>query len=101
MSWWDFSTFAKKPVISFEVKALYSPPTLSNVSAIFKVFCLFLVPLKNICSKKWDMPLMLFASYLDPVPTNIKKVTLLAFFMGTEITLSPFLSVVFLYKFIF
>jgi len=46
------STFAQKPVTSFEVKALYSPPTISNVSEIFKVFGRFLVPLKNMCSKK-------------------------------------------------
>ena len=65
-------------------------------SEIFKVLGLFLVPLKNMCSKKCEIPLISFVSYFDPVPTNIKTVTLLAFLIGIVNNLKLLSSVVFL-----
>src|SRR3989344_7828958 len=72
------------------------PPTLSKVSAIVILSGFFLVPLKNMCSRKCEMPLVSFVSYFEPVPTNAKTVTACVLFCGTVIILKTFLSVVFL-----
>src|SRR3989338_1643944 len=54
-----------------------------------------LVPLKNICSKKCESPLVFFVSYFDPVPINAKTVTVLVSLWGTVMTRKPLGRVVF------
>src|SRR3989338_2236915 len=50
----------------------------------------FAVPLKHICSRKCEMPLMFFVSYLLPASTNAITVTVALSFIGTTINRNPF-----------
>src|SRR3990167_447831 len=56
---------------------------------------LFLVPLKNICSRKWEMPLVDFFSYLEPAPHKTMAVTDLTAGRGDRIIRRPFSKVIF------
>src|SRR3989344_6362791 len=57
----------------------------------------FLVPLTFMYTKKWEMPLISFDSYLEPVATKTRTVAVLVSAIGTVKILNPFGNVVFLY----
>ena len=68
----------------------------SSSSEITSVFGLFSVPLKSICSMKWESPASLSLSYLEPTPTMTVTVTVLVPFIGMVMIRRPFFNVVFL-----
>ena len=84
----------KFPEIFLDVKALNSAPIESNSAESILVFGLFLVPLKNMCSKKCESPFCFLVSYLEPVPTTTRTVAVLVPRMGAVITRIPFFSFV-------
>ena len=56
------------------VKASVWPPMASMLSAISDAVFVS-VPLKTMCSMKWETPLSRFRSYREPVATQIPAVT--------------------------
>src|SRR3990167_10822009 len=62
----------------------------SNSEEMSIDFGRFSVPLKHICSKKWEMPLISLVSYLEPASTKIKTVVVKLSFIGTVMILNPF-----------
>ena len=56
----------------------------------------FSVPLKHICSKKWESPLISLVSYLDPASTNTKTVAAKLLSFGAVIIRRPLSKVIFL-----
>src|SRR3990170_1353784 len=66
----------------------------SNSEEMSIDFGRFSVPLKHICSKKWEMPLISFVSYLEPASTKIKTVVVKLSFIGIVIILNPFFKII-------
>ena len=66
---WVSITFAWKQMVSLEVNALDMPPIRSKALAMSRAL-LFLVPLKIMCSMKWEIPLNSSGSSRDPWSTH-------------------------------
>jgi hypothetical protein len=72
-----------------EVAALNSPPNESTTSEIALAEGRFLLPLNTMCSKKCEIPLILFSSNREPVLTQIVTVADSKEGIGAVKTLSP------------
>src|SRR3989344_4823720 len=83
------------PVYSLEVKAFFCAPIRSSSLQICPGLGRLLVPLKNKCSKKCEMPLIFFVSYFEPVPKSAHSVTASVSFIGATTHRRPFLKVLF------
>src|SRR5207253_3883865 len=80
---------------SLLVKALNSPPIASTSPAISRAVGRRSVPLKNMCSAKWAMPLVGGVSYRLPAASITITATDLAAGMGAVTTRRPLGRVVF------
>ena len=88
------STLALKQTISLEVKASSIPPTRSISRAICSAERRS-VPLKTMCSMKWEMPLISAGSRREPERIQMPMETERICGMGCVITTRPFGSTVF------
>ena len=86
---WGWGTLDQNEVTSRSVLAFMMPPTPSMASLTCRAVGQRLVPLKGMCSRKWEMPDVSADSYLEPAPMLITVETDLLWGMVEVSTRSP------------
>jgi hypothetical protein len=81
-----------KQTSSLEVNASSMPP-MRSASRAMSSAVRRAVPLKTMCSRKWEMPLSLLGSRRDPCSSQMPTLTLRTCCIGSVMTTSPFGSV--------
>ena len=97
LSWkWGSATLHQNTVISCSVPALRRPPVASMMALISPGAGRRVVPLKTMCSTKWETPARSVDSYREPTPMKMLMLTERVWGISQVTTRRPFSRVVFL-----